>query len=126
MPYSVGNHVSRSAIKVLGKKASKAKVWKAVFNKGTGWGDQKRPRNREKREILHYSEVGVSMALAVRSLKCQVIDSSSSDSTNVHPPPSISGEAAVALTEQHDQEVDDSDILLCHGVQWKVVDGLSS
>ena len=29
------------------------------------------------------------------------------------------------LTEQHEQEVDDSDnALLCHGVQWKVVDGV--
>ena len=40
-----------------------------------------------------------------------------------HSPPSIS-EEAVGLTEQHEQEVDDSDnSLLCHGVQWKVVDG---
>jgi hypothetical protein len=31
----------------------------------------------------------------------------------------------VGLTEQHEQEVDDSDnSLLCHGVQWKVVDGV--
>ena len=49
-------------------------------------------------------------------------------STSVHPPPSISEEAAspaVGLTEQHEQEVDDSDnALLCHGVQWKVVDGV--
>ena len=59
------------------------------------------------------------MALSARSLKCQVIDASSSGSTSVHPPPSISKEAAspaVGLTEQHEQEVDDSDnALLCHG-----------
>ena len=31
----------------------------------------------------------------------------------------------MGLTEQHEQEVDDSDnALLCHGVQWKVVDGV--
>ena len=60
------------------------------------------------------------MALSARSLKCQVIDASSSGSTSVHPPPSISEEAAspaVGLTEQHEQEVDDSDnVFLCHGV----------
>ena len=48
--------------------------------------------------------------------------------THTDSPPSISEEAAsqaVGLTEQHEQEVDDSDnSLLCHGVQWKVVDGV--
>ena len=59
------------------------------------------------------------MALATRSLKCQVIDASSSGSTNVSHPPYILAEVAspaVALAEQHKQEVDDSDnIFLCHG-----------
>ena len=44
-----------------------------------------------------------------RSLKCQVIDASSSCSTNVNPPPSILAEAAppaVVLAEQHEQEVE--------------------
>ena len=67
------------------------------------------------------------MALSARSLKCQVIDASSSGSTSADSPPSISEEAAsqaVGLTEQYEQEVDDYDnSLLCHGVQWKVVDG---
>ena len=79
--------------------------------------------------LVRFSEVGVSLALSARSLKCQVIDASSSGSTSAHSPPSISEEAAsqaVGLTEQHEQEVaDDSDnSLLCHGVQWKVVDGV--
>ena len=77
--------------------------------------------------LVRFSEVGVSLALSARSLKCEVIDASSSGSTSAHSPPSISEEAAsqaVGLTEQHEQDVDDSDnSLLCHGVQWKVVDG---
>ena len=75
---------------------------------------------RKVKYLVRISEVGVSMALSARSLKC---DANSSGSTNVHPPPSAS--PAVGLTEQHEQEVDDSDnALLCHGVQWKVVDGV--
>ena len=65
--------------------------------------------------LVCFSEVGVSMALAACSLKCQVIDASSSGSTNVNPPPSILAEAvspAVALAEQHEQEVDNSDNIL--------------
>ena len=31
---------------------------------------------------------------------------------------------AVALAEQHEQDVDDTGILLCHEVQWKVVEGV--
>ena len=80
---------------------------------------------RKVKYLVHISEVGVSMALSARSLKCQVIDTSSSDSTSVHPPPSISEEAAspaVGLTEQHEQEVDDSDnALLCHA--WSTMEG---
>ena len=80
---------------------------------------------RKVKYLVRISEVGVSMASSARSLKCQVIDASSSGSTSVHPPPSISEEAAspaVGLTEQYEQEVDDSDnAVLCHGVQWKVV-----
>ena len=83
---------------------------------------------RKVKYLVRISEVGVSMASSARSLKCQVIDASSSGSTSVHSPPSISEEAAspaVGLTEQHEQEVDDSDnAVLCHGVQWKVVDGV--
>ena len=122
----VGNRVSCSAIKVLGKKPAKQRFGRLSGTKeldgvveGIG---------RKVKYLVRISEVGVSMALSARSLKCQVIDASSSGSTSVHPPPSISEEAAspaVGLTEQHEQEVDDSDnALLCHGVQWKVVDGV--
>ena len=123
---NVGNRVSCSAIKVLGKKPAKQRFGRLSGTKeldgvveGTG---------RKGKYLVRINEVGVSMALSARSLKCQVIDASSSGSTSVHPPPSISEEAAspaVGLTEQHEQEVDDSDnALLCHGVQWKVVDGV--
>ena len=128
MTFSVGNRVSCSAIKVLGK-ASKAKVLKAVCNKRTGWGfEEVQGIGRKVKYLVRFSEVGVSLALSARSLKCEVIDASSSGSTSAHSPPSISEEAAsqaVDLTEQHEQEVDDSDnSLLCHGVQWKVFDGV--
>eukprot|EP00731_Ephydatia_muelleri_P000440 Em0001g440a len=124
---NVGNRVSCSAIKVLGKKPAKQRFGRLFGTKeldgvveGIG---------RKLKYLVRFSEVGVSMALsAARSLKCLVIDASSSGSTSVHPPPSISEEAAspaVGLTEQHEQEVDDSDnALLCHGVQWTVVDGV--
>ena len=77
---------------------------------------------RKVKYLVCISEVGVSMALSERSLKCQVIDASSSGSTNVHPPPSISEEAAspaVCLTEQHEQEVDDSD----NALPWSTMEG---
>ena len=115
--------MSCSAIKVLGKKPAKQRFGRLSGTKeldgvveGIG---------RKVKYLVRFSEVGVSMALSARSLKCQVIDASSS---GVHPPPSISEEAAspaVGLTEQHEQEVDNSDnALLCHGVQWKVVDAV--
>ena len=118
--------MSCSAIKVLGKKPAKQRFGRLS---GTRELDGVVERiGRKVKYLVRFSEVGVSMALSARSLKCQVIDASSSGSTSVHPPPSISEEAAspaVGLTEQHEQEVDDSDnALLCHGVQWKVVDGV--
>ena len=111
----------RSAIKVLRKKPAKQRFGRLsatkeldeVVEEAQGIG----------KYLVRFSEVGVSMALSALSLKCQVIDASSSGSTNVHPPPSIS--SSVSRTEQHEQEVDDSDnVLLCHGVQWKVIDGV--
>ena len=118
--------MSCSAIKVLGRKPAKQRFGRLSGTKeldgvveGIG---------RKVKYLVRFSEVGVSMALSARSLKCQVIDASSSGNTSVHSPPSISKEAAssaVGLTEQHEQKVDDSDnALLCHGVQWKVVDGV--
>ena len=120
--------MSCSAIKFLGKKPAKQRFGRLSGTReldgvveGIG---------RKVKYLVCISEVGVSMALSARSLKCQIIDVSSSGSTSVHPPPSISEEAAsqaVGVTEQHEQEVDYSDnALLCHmhGVQWKVVDGV--
>ena len=102
--------MSCSAIKVLGKKPANQRFGRLSGTKeldgvveGIG---------RDMIYLVRFSEIGVSMALSARSLKCQVIDASSSGSTSVHPPPSISEEAAspaVGLTEQHEQEVDDSD-----------------
>ena len=129
MPFSVGNRVSCSAIKVLGKKPAKQRFGRLSATKELdGVVEGVQGIGRKVKYLVRFSEVGVSMALSARSLKCQVIDASSSGSTSAHPPPSISEEAAspaVGLTEQHEQEVDDSEnSLLCHGVQWKVVDGV--
>ena len=129
MPFSVSNHVSCSAIKVLGEKPAKQRFGRLSATKELdGVVEEAQGIVRIVKYLVRFSEVGVSMALSACSLKCQVIDASSSGSTSVHPPPSISEEAvspAEDLAEQHVQEVDDSDnFLLCHGVQWKVVDGL--
>ena len=129
MPFSVGNRVSCSAIKVLGKKPAKQRFGRLSATKELdGVVEEVQGIGRKVKYLVRFSEVGVSLALSARSLKCQVIDASSSGSTSAHSSPSISEEAAspaVGLTEQHEQEVDDSDnSLLCHGVQWKVVDGV--
>ena len=119
--------MSCSAIKVLEKKPAKQRFGRLSGTKERLDGVVE-GIGRKVKYLGRISEVGGSMALSARSLKCQVIDASSSGSTSVHPPPSISEEAAspaVGLTEQHEQEVDDSDnALLCHGVQWKVFDGV--
>ena len=129
MPFSVGNRVSCSAIKVLGKKPAKQRFGRlSATIELDGVVEEVQGIGRKVKYVVRFSEVGVSLALSARSLKCQVIDASSSGSTSAYSPSSISEEAAsqaVGLTEQHEQEVDDSDnSLLCHGVQWKVVDGV--
>ena len=80
---NVGNRVSCSAIKVLGKKPAKQRFGRLSGTKeldgvveGIG---------RKVKYLVRFSEVGVSMALSARNLKCQVIDASSSGSTSVRP-----------------------------------------
>ena len=81
MPFSVGNRVSCSAIKVPAKqrfgRLSATKELAGVVEEVQGIG-------RKVKYLVRFSEVGVSLALSARSLKCQVIDASSSGSTNAH------------------------------------------
>ena len=69
---NVGNRVSCSGIKVLGKKPAKQRFGRLSGTReldgvveGIG---------RKVKYLVRISEVGVSMALSARSLKCQVID----------------------------------------------------
>ena len=88
MPFSVGNRVSCSAINVLGKKPAKQRFRRLSATKELdGVAKEAQGIGRKVKYSVHFSELGISMALSARSLTCQVIDASSSDSTSVYPPP---------------------------------------
>ena len=90
MPFSVGNRVSCSAIKVLGKKPAKQMCGRLPAAKELDEVvEEVQVIGRKVKYLVRFSEVGVSLALSARSLKCQVIDASSSGSTSAHSPPSI-------------------------------------
>ena len=85
--------------------------------------------------VVYFSEVEVTKAFSLRSLKRQVTATNEANSnSDAHVPPSISAvePASPALTriaQQHepDLEVDttlSANVLHCHGIEWKVVDGI--
>ena len=90
---------------------------------------------RSVKYVVYFSEVEVTKAFSSRSLKRQATATNEANSnSDAHVPPSISAvePASPALTriaQQHepDLEVDttlSANVLHCHGIEWKVVDGI--
>ena len=136
MPLSVGDRVSCSASKVLGKKPAKQRFGRLSTTKEL-YGIVQKPEGtgRSVKYVVYFSEVEVTKAFSSRSLKRQATATIEANSnSDAHVPPSISAvePASPALTriaQQHepDLEVDttlSANVLHCHGIEWKVVDGI--
>ncbi|KAL5506054.1 hypothetical protein EMCRGX_G007620 [Ephydatia muelleri] len=136
MPLSVGDRVSCSASKVLGKKPAKQRFGRLSTTKEL-YGIVQKPEGtgRSVKYVVYFSEVEVTKAFSSCSLKRQATATNETNSnSDAHVPPSISAvePASPALTriaQQHepDLEVDttlSANVLHCHRIEWKVVDGI--
>eukprot|EP00731_Ephydatia_muelleri_P004705 Em0002g881a len=136
MPLSVGDRVSCSASKVLGKKPAKQRFGRLSTTKEL-YGIVQKPEGtgRSVKYVVYFSEVEVTKAFSSCSLKRQATATNEANSnSDAHVPPSISAvePASPALTriaQQHepDLEVDttlSANVLHCHRIEWKVVDGI--
>eukprot|EP00731_Ephydatia_muelleri_P002247 Em0001g2247a len=129
MPFLVGDRVTCNAAKVLGNKHAKQRYGR-LFKEKELLGDVQRidGKGRSVKYIVYFDEVATSKAFSARSIRRHSTAAGGNAEASIPTAISISSSSPnPPVEEPHDQEsndVGDGSSLSCHGVQWKVVDGI--
>ncbi|KAL5491882.1 hypothetical protein EMCRGX_G017248 [Ephydatia muelleri] len=129
MPFLVGDRVTCNAAKVLGNKHAKQRYGR-LFKEKELLGDVQRidGKGRSVKYIVYFDEVATSKAFSARSIRRHSTAAGGNAEASIPTAISISSSSPnPPVEEPHDQEsndVGDGSSLFCHGVQWKVVDGI--
>ena len=129
MPFLVGDRVTCNAAKVLGNKHAKQRYGR-LFKEKELLGDVERidGKGRSVKYIVYFDEVATSKAFSARSIRRHSTAAGGNAEASIPTAISISSSSPnPPVEEPHDQEsndVGDGSSLSCHGVQWKVVDGI--